>query len=92
MKSADYSQIKSIEELRIARSENEQRLLQTRESLKSNLSSVKESLRLTIIFAKIAGRSFSLTSDLYFYRKGIMMLGSLLRKSREKRREKGTEE
>ena len=40
MKSADYSQIKSIEELRIARSENEQRLLQTRESLKSNLSSV----------------------------------------------------
>lgn len=92
MKSADYSQIKSIEELRVARSENEQRLLQTKESLKSSLSSVKESLRLTIIFAKIAGRSFSLASDLYFYRKGIMMLGSLLRKSREKRREKGTEE
>jgi hypothetical protein len=30
MKSADYSQIKSIEELRVARSENERRLLQTR--------------------------------------------------------------
>lgn len=92
MKSADYSQIKSIEQLRVARSENEQRLLQTRKSLKSSLLSVKESLRLTIIFAKIAARSFSLASDLYFYRKGILMLGSLLRKSREKRREKGTEE
>ena len=92
MKSADYSQIKSIEELRIARCKNEQRLAQAKECLKSNLNSVKTSLRLTIIFAKIVGRSFSMASDLYFYRKGILLLGSLLQIIREKRREKSTEE
>ena len=92
MESADLSQIKSMEELRNARNMNEQRLAQAKDTLTMNFKSLQESLQMTEIFANMFSRSLSLASDLYFYRKGILFLRSLLTKRPKKRRSEKTQE
>ena len=80
MKKSDYSNIKSIEQLRTVRINNKCRILCAETKLKEDLLLLKESLRPESIFKEILSETLTFASHFCLYRRVFQLLCSLLRK------------
>lgn len=84
MKNQNYSKIKTIEELHDARNENSLRLVKVQGLLVMNFLSLRKSMRLGAILVNVFDNSLSLVSHIGFYRRGYMLVRSLLKKTTKK--------
>ncbi len=82
MNSYEYSGIKTLKEIRVARNANRSELIRVEKILNTNLMSMRKSLRMGSIFVNLLGNSFSVVSHLCFYRRGYLWVRSLLMKKK----------
>ncbi len=80
MKKTDYSNIKSIEQLRVARIDNKCRMIRAEAKMKDNLLSLRKSLRPENILKEIVGEYLMFLSRFCLYRRIYRSLLSFFRK------------
>ena len=85
MKSCDYWKIKSINELLLAKKENEFHLASARKELSTSFSSLRESLYPSRIFIHFIRNSLSWASRFYLYRQACLWAVSQLRQASKKK-------
>ena len=80
MKKSDYSNIKSIEQLRAARSDNKCHMVRAEARLKEDFLSLKDALSPESIFSEIISETVTFVSRFCLYRRVYMLIRSFFRK------------
>lgn len=79
MKNSDYFNIKTIEELRRARFENDVRLVHLNNTLNHDIDAVRKSLTIGNLVSSMFDNTLSFVSNVNFFRRGYFWVRSFLR-------------